>query len=164
MKPIHRAIQCAVVFFILLQLSIVPVRAEVLEQSLLAHYPAGSINSAELAKMALTEVDVVRDEIERRFAQSRADCMDKFFMSRCIADAKEIRRAALYNIRKIEVEANAFLRKDRAADRERKIAERQNRAVRPLDGPSIPISGAARESANPTAEPATGAPSQPEKP
>ena len=88
MKPIHRAIQCAVVFFILLQLSIVPVRAEVLEQSLLAHYPAGSINSAELAKMALTEVDVVRDEIERRFAQSRADCMDKFFMSRCIADAK----------------------------------------------------------------------------
>lgn len=164
MKPIYRAIQCAVVFFILLQLSVVPVRAEALEQSLLAHYPAGSISSAESAKMALTEIDVVRDEIERRFAQSRADCMDKFFMSRCTADAKEIRRAALYNIRKVEVEANAFLRKYRAADRERKIAERQNRAVRPLDGPSIPISGATRESSNPTADPASGTPSQPEKP
>ena len=164
MKPIHRAIHHAVVFFMLLQLSAVPVRAEVLEQSLLANYPAGSISSAELAKMALTEVDVVRDEIERRFTQSRTDCMNKFFMSRCIADAKEIRRAALYNIRKIEVEANAFLRKDRAADRERKIAERQNRAVRPLDGPSIPISGAARESTNPKSEPAVSEPSQPEKP
>jgi hypothetical protein len=164
MKLVHRAIQSSLVFFILLQLAVVPVRAEVLEQSLLEHFPEGSITTVATAKIALTEVDAVRTQVEQRFAKSRTDCLDKFFMSSCTADAKEVRRAALYNIRKVEVEANAFLRKDRAAERERNIAERQNRSVRPLDGPSIPISGAARESGSTAPDAGVNAPKQPEKP
>ena len=79
-------------------------------------------------------------------------------------EAKEIRRVALHSIRKVEVEANAFLRKDRAAERERTIAERQSRAARPLGKPSIPISGAARDSGNAAPDSAVNPPAQPEKP
>jgi hypothetical protein len=90
--------------------------------------------------------------------------LNKFFMTRCIDEAKDMRRAALHNIRKIEVEANAFLRKDKAAERERTIAERQSRAARPLGTPSIPISGAARESGNAASDSAINPSPQPEKP
>lgn len=164
MKLTHRAITSSFIFFILLHYAAAPAQAEVPEQSLLAHYPAGSIGSSDSAKMALTETEAVRNEVERRFDANRAACMEKFFMSRCTAEAKEMRRSALHAVRQVEVEANAFLRKDRAAERERKIAERQNRAVRPLDGPSIPISGAARESSNPEPDSTVNAPSQTEKP
>ncbi len=164
MKLTHRAYTLSFIFYILLQCAAAPSLAEVPEQSLLANYPAGSISSVDSAEMALTEVEAVRNEVGRRFDTNRAACMDKFLMSRCIAEAKEMRRSALHAVRQVEVEANAFLRKERAAERERKIAERQNRAVRPLDGPSIPISGAARESSNPTPETTVNVPSQTEKP
>jgi hypothetical protein len=150
--------------FCLWQCAASAVSAEIIEQALLDHYPAGSIHEVAVARTALTEVDVVRGAVEQRFAESRAVCMNKFFMSHCVAEAKEIRRAALYNVRKVEVEANAFLRKDRAAERERTIAERQSRAARPLGTPSIPISGAARDSGNPAPDSAVSPPTQPEKP
>jgi hypothetical protein len=109
------------------------VSAEIIEQALLDHYPAGSINAVSTARTALTEVDVVRGAVEQRFAESRAVCMNKFFMSQCVAEAKEIRRAALHSIRKVEVEANAFLRKDRAAERERTVDVDEHLFGLPLD-------------------------------
>ena len=157
MKLTHWASKTSLVLLFVSQCAASAVSAEMIEQALLDQYPTGSINALASARTALTEVDVVRGAVEQRFAESRAICMNKFFMSHCVAEAKEIRRAALHSIRKVEVEANAFLRKDRAAERERTIAERQSRAARPLGAPSIPISGAARDSGNP-------APAQPEKP
>mgnify|MGYP006284499137 FL=1 len=164
MKLSHWGAKTSIVFFFFSHFAAVAAQSEMLEQSLLTHYPAGSISTIPTAKAALAEVDAVRGEVERRFADGRAACLEKFFTSQCIAEAKELRRAALYNIRKVEVEANAFLRKERAAERERTISERQSRAVRPLDGPSIPISGAARESSHAAPEPADNSPSQAEKP
>ena len=164
MKLSHWASKMSVVFFFFSHFAAVAAQSEELEQSLLTHYPAGSISTIPTAKAALAEVVAVRGEVERRFAESRATCLEKFFTSQCVAEAKELRRAALYNIRKVEVEANAFLRKERAAERERTISERQSRAVRPLDGPSIPISGAARENSNTASEPTVNSPSQAEKP
>lgn len=124
-----------------------PGYAVTLEQTLVAHYPAGKISSVPMAQLALSEVDAARREAEQRFAAERSVCFDKFFTSSCLADAKEIRRASLSNIRKVEVEANAFMRRERAAERERTIAERQGRAARPLERPSLPITGAARDGA-----------------
>jgi hypothetical protein len=164
MKLTHWASKTSLVLLFMSQCSASAVSAEMIEQALLDQYPAGSINAVAFARTALTEVEVVRGAVEQRFAESRAVCMNKFFMSHCVAEAKEIRRAALHSIRKIEVEANAFLRKDRAAERERTIAERQSRAARPLGAPSIPISGAARDSGNPTPDSAANPPAQTEKP
>jgi hypothetical protein len=164
MKLTHLASKTSLVLFFFSQCVTSAVSAEIIEQGLLDHYPAGSIHEVAVARTALTDVDVVRKAVEQRFAEGRADCMNKFFMTRCVDEAKEIRRASLYSIRKVEVEANAFLRKDRAAERERTIAERQSRAARPLGTPSIPISGAARDSGNPAPDSAVSPPTQPEKP
>ena len=61
-------------------------------------------------------------------------------------------------------EDQEMMEEDRAAERERTIAERQSRAARPLGTPSIPISGAARDSGNPAPDSAANPPAQPEKP
>ena len=132
--------------------------AETLEQALVKRYPAGAIASVQTANAALADVSPARREAEQIFADERSVCFEKFFTASCLADAKEVRRVALTNIRKVEVEANAFLRKERAAERERTIAEREGRAARPLEGPSIPITGATRD-ANSSDQPAL-----PEKP
>ena len=125
----------------------VPVQAAPLEQVLVSRYPAGTISSVQVAQAALADVDSARRETEQRFSSQRAECFEKFFTSSCLADAKEERRAALHNIRKVEVEANAFLRKERANERERVIAEREGRSAKPLERPSIPITGATRDTA-----------------
>ena len=164
MKLTQWASKTSITLFFLSQFAVSAVNAEISEQTLLDHYPAGSINAVAAARSALTDVDVVRKAVEQRFAEGRAACMNKFFMTRCVDEAKEIRRAALHSIRKVELEANAFLRKDRAAERERTIAERQSRAARPLGTPSIPISGAARDSGNAASDSAVNPPAQLEKP
>lgn len=138
------------------------VQGETLEQELVKHFPPGSIVSVTSARQALSDVDAARREAEQTFATERTRCLDKFFTSSCLADAKEVRRGVLSNIRKVEVEANAFLRKEKAAERDKVIAERQGRAVRPLDGPTIPITGATRDGSAPPEVP--GQPEKPEKP
>jgi hypothetical protein len=118
MKLTHLASKTSLVLFFFSQCVASAVSAEIIEQGLLDQYPAGSVNAVASARAALLEVDVVRRAVEQRFAEGRATCLNKFFMTRCIDEAKDMRRAALHNIRKIEVEANAFLRKDKAAERE----------------------------------------------
>ena len=144
MKPISFARPC-IAIVLLCQLAMWQAHAATREQSLLAAYPADSIATVNMANAALDDIEPARRETEGQFADQQAACLGKFFISSCLADAREVRRRELYNIRKVEVEARAFLRKDRASERERIVAERQNRAVRPLESPSIPISGAARE-------------------
>ena len=119
--------------------------AETLERALSKRFPPGSITSTTAARQALTDLDAARREAEQNFTDERMRCYDKFFTASCLSDAKEIRRLALTSIRKVEVEANAFLRKEKAAERDRVIAERQGRAARPLEGPALPITGAARD-------------------
>ncbi len=136
--------------------------AESLEQALVRRFPPGAIGSVTFAREALSDVDAARREAEQTFAAERSRCFDKFFTASCLSDAKDVRRGVLSNIRKIEVEANAFLRKERAAERDRVIAERQGRATRPLEGPAIPITGAARDGG--PAPDASGQPETPEKP
>jgi len=119
--------------------------AETLERALSRRFPQGSITSVTAARQALAELDAARREAEQMFDDERLRCYDKFFTASCLSEAKEIRRLALSSIRKVEVEANAFLRKEKAAERDREIAERQGRAARPLEGPAIPITGAARD-------------------
>ena len=123
--------------------------AETLEQALSKRFPQGSITSVTAAQLALAELDAARREAEQTFDDERLRCYDKFFSASCLSKAKEIRRFAMSSIRKVEVEANAFLRKEKAAERDRVIAERQGRAARPLEGPAIPITGAARDGGAP---------------
>jgi colicin import membrane protein len=128
--------------------------------SLVQRY-SGRIGSADVAERALAEVTKERSGIDKRFAAEQHACFDDFFANSCVDKAKERRRQALEELRKVEVEANAFLRQTRAnekdmaleekrVERERKEVERlQELAAEPPKKPKVPTSDTARPAAVP---------------
>lgn len=111
-------------------------------------YPAGSIASVSDAEEALARANAAYADIGRQFADEKAACYDRFLVSACLADVRQRQRDARTAVRKVEVEARAFLRKERAAERDRSIAERARRSAGGR-GRTIPLSGAARDDADP---------------
>ena len=129
---------------LLLTLPLAGVHAQDISQALAERYVSGLINTPEIAKAALDDVVDARVEIDRMYSTQRIACYDRFFATSCMNNVREKQRAALSKIRKIEVEANAFLRKEKAAERDRALAERDVRAKQQPDR-SMPITGKTRE-------------------
>ena len=117
-------------------------------------FAPGSIDTTERAKAALDEIVAVRTAVDNLYYDQRVACYSRFFASACMSDVRQKQRAAQSKIRKIEIEANAFLRKEKAAERDRALAERENRANQQPGGRSRPITGTARESASEVTVPA----------
>ncbi len=113
------------------------------ERALLADFPPLSIDSVERAEEAIKRLPPVRDELTRRYTREKADCLERFFAASCLSDLRNRERKANKAVNRIEVEAKAFLRRERAAERDRIVAERERRAAEE-GGKSIPYSGAAR--------------------
>lgn len=88
-------------------------------------YPAGSIANVETADKALADADRERKLVDARYMQEQADCYPKFFTTACLDEAKERHRAALAQLRSVEVEANAFKRKAKVIERDRSLEERR---------------------------------------
>jgi len=99
-------------------------------EPLKARYPTDSIQSQEAASAALADVQEARDKIEARYTADQHACYPKFFTTSCLDKVTERRRLDLAEIRPIEVEANAYLRKAKVVERDRKLAEKaaQNEA------------------------------------
>lgn len=92
--------------------------------SISARYPAGSIKSVETADTALADVRQERSAIEARFAAEEQACHPKFFATSCVDEARERRHQALMQLRKVELEANEFKRRERTLARDKAVAER----------------------------------------
>lgn len=92
-------------------------------EDLAQRYPKGSFSSGAQADAALAEVQRERTAIEAQFADAQYACYSKFFSSPCVDHAKERRRAALKQIREVEVDAEAFKRRERAAERDRALEQ-----------------------------------------
>jgi colicin import membrane protein len=88
-------------------------------------YRSGTIVSVEAAERVLAEAKEERAAIDRRFAAEEHKCYADFFASSCVAEAKERRRVAHADVRKVEVDANAFLRQARVDERDRALAEKR---------------------------------------
>jgi colicin import membrane protein len=88
-------------------------------------FPPGSIQSVETAELALGEVVRERTRIEAEYGNAEQACYPKFFATSCLDKAKEQRRASLAAIRPVEVEANAFKRRARVAERDKALAEKK---------------------------------------
>ncbi|GAC1317683.1 MAG: hypothetical protein NVSMB28_05520 [Collimonas sp.] len=88
---------------------------------LTARYPLETLNSVETANRALTDVANAKAEVEARDLEQRRVCYAKFFVNHCLDAAKEQRRLAMKAIRPIDITANAFLRKDRADERDKAL-------------------------------------------
>ena len=134
----------SILLVLLMTLSLARAHAQDASQLLADRYASGSIDTSDIAKAALDEVIDARVEIDRMYSTQRIACYDRFFATSCTNDVREKQRAALSKIRKIEVEANAFLRKEKAAERDRALAEREVRAKQQPDR-SVPITGKTRE-------------------
>lgn len=91
-------------------------------------YPAGSIQSQEVAAQALAAVIEARTTIEARFAAEQRGCYQKFFTTSCLDKATERRRVDLLVVKPIEVEANSYVRHARVAERDRRVAEKMQQS------------------------------------
>jgi len=86
------------------------------QDGLAVRYPSGSIQSEDTANRALVEIDQQRKLLDQKYGGEERECYAKFFAQ----------------IRKVEVEANAFLRGNRVVQRDKKLAEkRANDAANP---------------------------------
>jgi hypothetical protein len=94
---------------------------------LVRKYPPGSITSVEQADAAVLEAQREREAVEARYVDAESACYGKFFASPCVNKAKEARRAALAEIKAIDVEAHAFKRRDRVAQRDKVLEEQRAR-------------------------------------
>lgn len=119
-------------------------------EGLIARYPSGSIQSSETANRALSEIEQQRALLNQTYAAEQQECFAKFFATSCADAAKERRRVALAKIRKIEVEADAFLRADRVVQRDRKLAEKRasDAANPPKPLAELPVKPATQSSAD----------------
>jgi colicin import membrane protein len=88
-------------------------------------YPPGSIITVDIAERALADVVKDRTAAEARFAADERDCYSRFFVSSCLADARERRRSALERLRNIENEANLFERTERVRERDKALADKR---------------------------------------
>jgi colicin import membrane protein len=91
-------------------------------------FPKGSVSSLETAEQALVEVEKERAETHARYAKEERACHSRFFVSRCIEQAKERRRRALLPLEALELEARRFQRQQRAEERDKAMMERRARA------------------------------------
>lgn len=121
------------------------VNAQDAAAALAERFAPGSIDTPAQAKAALDEIVTARNEVDRFYNDQRVACYSRFFASSCLIDVRQKKRAAQTKIRKIEVEANAFLRQEKAAERDRALVERDNRAKQQPGSRSRPISGITRE-------------------
>lgn len=128
----------------LLSVSLSLAHAQDASQLLAERYPSGSIDTAARATAALDDIVDTRIDVDRLYSNQRIACFDHFFATACMNDVREKKRAALTKIRKIEVEANALLRREKAAERDRALAERDIQAKQ-QSGRGLPISGKVRE-------------------
>ena len=79
-------------------------------------------NSVEQAKRKLEETRIERAAVEARYASEEAVCYRKFFVNDCLDKAKDTRRAALVDVRAVELEAEYFVRKSDADEHDRELA------------------------------------------
>lgn len=85
--------------------------------------PPAPTTSAEQAEQRLAAVALERAAIEARYADREVVCYEKFFVNRCLDEAREVRRAALVTQRAIEIEASHYLRRLKVEERDKAIAE-----------------------------------------
>jgi hypothetical protein len=100
-----------------------PAHAQAPERGQTASVVPQSHSVAE-ADATLARVERERAAANNEYAASEAICYDKFFVTNCLDEAKEKRRAVLAQLRALEVEAEHFKRADSVARRDAELAER----------------------------------------
>lgn len=112
-------------------------------ESISARYAENTISSVETADQAIGEVRAAREAIRNELAVEERACYDRFFTNLCLNKVEERERSAMEQLQRVEVEANAFKRRERAERRGKQV-------VPPLKMPRVtnPMPGGAAEQNN----------------
>jgi colicin import membrane protein len=94
-------------------------------QAIRDRYPSGSIDSEAQAEQALRDARVERTRVGVLYERNARGCRDVFFMTTCLDNAKEQRRAVLDQVKAVEVEANTYKRQLRVQVRDDAIEQRK---------------------------------------
>jgi hypothetical protein len=78
-------------------------------------YPAGMIQSKEVADHAILEAEEALATMQKLWSSNEQLCYDKFFTTKCIDDLRLTRRKIQETLKRIQVEGKSFLRKERVA-------------------------------------------------
>lgn len=95
------------------------------------------IERVEQADTVLKEVALSRAQIEWRYQQIEQICYTKFFVNSCLLDAKDQRRIDLAKVKKSEVEANFFKRKNTVEEMDKALAEKNIQNPLPVHASEI---------------------------
>ena len=90
----------------------------------IAFPPTDPIISADQADLVLAAVTLSKAQIDWRYRQKEQICYTRFFVNSCLLDAKNERRLDSARVKKSEVEANQFKRRDNVEQMDRALAER----------------------------------------
>ena len=86
--------------------------------AILAHFPAGSIDSVKKADQALEIVRIEKQNINARLYNEKLLCNEKFLVYMCYDEAEERRRIDLQGLYMLELEAKRFKRSDDVRQRD----------------------------------------------
>ncbi len=95
-------------------------------ESISSRYLAGGINTVATADRALAEVRTERPTIRKQLEADEIACYERFFTNLCLNRVEERERSALEQLREVEVEANAFKRRERVERRTQRQAPKEN--------------------------------------
>ena len=90
-------------------------------------YPAGTINSDELASQALADVKKERADVEARLRKAQVDCSKNFLVTKCRDAAKDRRRQDRQQIKLVENEAAKYQRQAKVIKRDEALAEKREK-------------------------------------
>lgn len=98
-------------------------------ESISARYPEGSIDSVAMAERALADVRAEQPTIRRQLNADERACYERFFTNLCLNRVEDRERSALEQLRRVEIEANAFKRRERAERRGQRQESQDNRLL-----------------------------------
>ena len=86
--------------------------------ALSTRFPPASIRSEAQAQAALSEVSEANARAEWAAYDQKVQCQSRFFVTGCVKDVESELRAAQAQIKRVEVEANRYLRRAKDAEHE----------------------------------------------
>lgn len=90
-------------------------------------YPAGTINSKEMASEALDDVKEERANVEARLKKDQRECVKKFLVTECRDEAKAQRRRDREQLKLIENEAARYKRQQKVIERDEALARKREK-------------------------------------
>ncbi len=89
-------------------------------------YAAGAIGSLSMSEQAIVEANAAKNDVQKWYAQAEQTCAENFFVTSCLNDIKLTRRDKLAILQRINVEANAWQRKQRIEELDAKLQEKNS--------------------------------------